>query len=465
MPRITRRFSLELTLPKGGQKLQLYWLIGASLLSLVSYHVLLYQTDRQDFLPVLLLFMVLSSVYLLVIQLESEPMLLWALGAAVLLRVSLLLAVPELSDDFYRFIWDGRLLSQGISPFIETPSKLMEDPEFSKLLINQQLYQGMNSRDYFTIYPPIAQWIFVIAAKLFPESIIGNLVVMRLFIMLAELGSIMLIMRILKEYRLSPHKVLIYAWNPLVIIELTGNLHFEAIMIFFLLLAIYFFQISKWRWSALAFAASVAAKLIPLIFLPLLIFRMPWKKVAGYWALCVLMVIGFFLTVWSPELTKSMTSSLSLYFQKFEFNASIYYLVREIGFAIKGFNIIQEAGKYLALTTLLFILGFSWYSHGSMPWPKAMLWALMVYLLMSTTVHPWYITPLVALAVFTDYRFPIAWSMLVMVSYAGYSVNGYTENIYLVIAEYSLLTLTLIWDLVSERNQLNKNGNNLVSTG
>jgi hypothetical protein len=160
-----------------------------------------------------------------------------------------------------------------------------------------------------------------------------------------------------------------------------------------------------------------------------------------------------------------MTSSLSLYFQKFEFNASIYYLVREIGFAVKGFNIIQEAGKYLALTTLLFILGFSWYSHGSMPWPKAMLWALMVYLLMSTTVHPWYITPLVALAVFTDYRFPIAWSMLVMVSYAGYSVNGYTENIYLVIAEYSLLTLTLIWDLVSERNQLNKNGNNLVSTG
>jgi hypothetical protein len=100
-----------------------------------------------------------------------------------------------------------------------------------------------------------------------------------------------------------------------------------------------------------------------------------------------------------------------------------------------------------------------------MSWPKAMLWALMVYLLMSTTVHPWYITPLVALAVFTDYRFPIAWSMLVMVSYAGYSVNGYTENIYLVIAEYSLLTLTLIWDLVSERNQLNKNGNYLVSTG
>jgi hypothetical protein len=462
IPWITRRFSLDLTLPKGGQKQQLYWLIAAFLLSLVSYHFLLYLTNRQDFLPVLLLFMVLSSVYLLLMRLEGEQILYWALGAAVLLRLSLLLAIPELSDDFYRFIWDGRLLSQGISPFTETPSKLMEDPKFSQLLINQQLYHGMNSRDYFTIYPPIAQWIFVIAAKLFPESIIGNLVVMRLFIILAELGSIMLIMRILKEHGLSANKVLVYAWNPLVVIELTGNLHFEAIMIFFLLLAIYCFQLNKWKWSAGALAASIATKLIPLIFLPLLIFRMPWKKVAGYWALCGIIVLAFFLTIWSPELAENMRSSLSLYFQKFEFNASIYYLVREIGFAVKGYNIIQEAGLYLALTTFLIILVFSWYSHVSMSWPKAMLWALMVYLLMSTTVHPWYITPLVALAVFTDYRFPIVWSILVIISYSGYSETGFTENIYLVIAEYSFLVVTLILDLIREHHQLNKNTPNLV---
>jgi len=450
-------------LPKGEQKQQLYWLIGAFLLSLFSYHVLFYQTARQDFFPVLFLFTVLSSVYLLVIRFGNEKILFWALAAAVLLRFSLLLAVPELSDDFYRFIWDGRLLSQGISPFTEIPSKLMEDPEFSELLINQQLYQGMNSRDYFTVYPPIAQWIFVIAARLFPESIIGNLIVMRLIIILSELGSILLIMRILRGYGLSTDKVLIYAWNPLVIIELTGNLHFEAIMVFFILLALYYFQKSQWRWSAMALAASIATKLVPLIFLPLLVLRMPWKKTIGYWALCTVMVVAFFLTIWSPELTENMGSSLSLYFQKFEFNASIYYLVREIGFALKGYNIIHEAGKYLALTTLLIILGFSWYSHGSMSLAKAMLWALTVYLLMSTTVHPWYITPLVALAVFTDYRFPIAWSMLVIVSYAGYTETGYTENINLVITEYVLLAISLIWDLLSERNQLNKNGVNLVS--
>ncbi len=461
-PWINRRFSLDLTLPKGGQHHQTYWLIAAFLLSLVSYHLLLYQTSRQNFLSVLLFFGVLSFIYWLVVRLNSEQILVWALAAAVLLRLSLLLAVPELSDDFYRFIWDGRLLSQGLSPFTETPSDLMKDPKFSQLLINQQLYQGMNSKDYFTIYPPIAQWIFVIGAKLFPESIIGNLVVIRLFIILAELGSIILMVRILKVYGLSANKALLYAWNPLVIIELTGNLHFEAIMIFFLLLAIYCFQINKWKWSAGALAASIAVKLIPLIFLPLLIFRMPWKRVIGYWVLCIILVIGFFLTIWSPELIENMRSSLSLYFQKFEFNASIYYLVREVGFAVKGYNIIQEAGKYLALITLLIIWLISWYTHGSFSWPKAMVYALMVYLLMSTTVHPWYITPLVALAVFTDYKSPLVWSILIIVSYSGYSETGFNENIYLVAAEYLLLVVAIIWDLIREHHQRNKNTPNLV---
>ena len=158
-----------------------------------------------------------------------------------------------------------------------------------------------------------------------------------------------------------------------------------------------------------------------------------------------------------------MQSSLSLYFQKFEFNASVYYLVREIGFAVKGYNIIQVAGSYLAVFTFLAILLFAYYSHRSMSWAKAMLWALVIYLFMATTVHPWYVTPLVALVVFTNYKFPVVWSMAVILSYAGYSQAGYTENIYLVIAEYTVVVFTMIWDLTRESDRLNRNGLNMVS--
>ena len=428
-------------------RIRIYWLIAATVFSLISYHLLLYQTPRHDPLTVFYYFIILSVVYLLVVRVTPWEHLHLALWMAILLRFSLLLAVPELSDDFFRFIWDGRLLNNGISPFASLPSKLMEDPAFNQLSINQQLFQGMNSPDYFTVYPPLSQWVFYLTAWIFPENILGNIMVMRLIIILCEGGTIWLLLKLLQKYRLDPNKALIYAWNPLVIVELTGNLHFEAIMIFLILLAIYLLKVGNWKWSAVSIAAGVAIKLIPLIFLPLLVFRMAWKRLLGYWALAGAIIVGLFLTIWSPELIDGMKSSLSLYFQSFEFNASIYYLIREAGFAVKGYNIIASAGKIMGLTTLITILVFAWYSHKRMSWPKAMIWVLTIYLLMSTTVHPWYVTPLVALAVFSDYKFPIAWSVLVMISYLGYTETGYQENLTLVAAEYLMILGVLLWDL------------------
>ncbi len=432
---------------ENGHRLRAYWLIGATLLSLACYFLLIYQTTRIEFDSILVYFLVLGLIYLLLLKVVNEGLLIWALASAVLLRISLLLAIPELSDDFYRFIWDGRLLNQGISPFAALPSDLMEDSGFNEDPMNQALFQGMNSPHYFTVYPPIAQWIFYLSSLIFPESLIGNLVFMRLLIITFEVGSIILCLEILKKSSLPSKKVLIYAWNPLVIIELTGNLHFEAAMIFFILLAIYLWQINHWKWSAAAMAAGVASKLIPLIFLPLLAFRAPLKRVLIYWVICGLVICLFFASIWSPELIEGMRSSLGLYFQKFEFNASIYYLVREMGFLIKGYNIIQTAGLYLGLISLSLILWLAWFSPNRLTWPQAMVWALAIYLLMSTTVHPWYITPLVAFAVFTDYRFPLAWSILVILSYAGYSESAYTENLWLVGTEYLFLGVALIMDL------------------
>ena len=432
---------------KSQERIRVYWLIAATVLSLISYHLLIYQTPRHDPLTVFYYFTILAVVYLAVVRTTVLPNLYLALWMAMLLRVSLLWAVPELSDDFFRFIWDGRLLTNGISPFASLPSKLMEDPAFSQLSINQQLFQGMNSPDYFTVYPPLSQWVFFLAARIFPENILGNIMVMRVIMVLCEGGSIWLLLKLLQEYRIDANKVLIYAWNPLVIVELSGNLHFEAIMIFLVLLAIYLFKAGRWKWSAVSIGAAVAVKLIPLIFLPLLVFRMSWRKLIGYWTLAGMVIVVLFFTIWSPELVNGMKSSLSLYFQNFEFNASIYYLIREVGFAVKGYNIIGSAGKILGLTTLVLILILSWHSHKWMTWPKAMIWALTIYLLLSTTVHPWYLTPLVALAAFSDYKFPIIWSILVIISYLGYTETGYQESLPLVAAEYIVVFGVLIWDL------------------
>src|SRR5690606_26282792 len=118
--------------------------------------------------------------------------------------------------------------------------------------------------------------------------------------------------------------------------------------------------------------------------------------------------------------------SLSLYFQKFEFNGSIYFLLREVGFWIAGFNLIYWMGKALAVFSILIIFRYAWIkrsSHQGIPY--LMMWTLLYYLLLATTVHPWYIAPLVFLSVFTTYKFPILWSALIFLTYFQYQTGQF----------------------------------------
>ena len=367
------------------------------------------------------------------------------LWAAIIFRLALLGAVPELSDDFYRFIWDGLLWNQGIPPYAFLPNSLIEQPELSGALF-PELYDGLNSPDYFTVYPALSQLVFVISTKLFPESIMGNIITMRLFLIAAEIGTLLLLPRLLERFQIKSKHALIYAWNPLVIIELTGNLHFEALMIFFLALTLWFWKKGTWWWSAVCLGLAVSTKLIPLIFLPLLWGKLPWKNLLSYYALTGITILICFLPWLNLELVMRLLGGLSLYFVKFEFNASVYYVIREIGFAVKGWNIIETAGKYLALTTFVAIMLLSWLSRKKITWPQAMMWGLLIYLMLTTTVHPWYITPLVFLSIFSDYRFALVWSFAVIVSYAGYSSQGYQENLVLTFAEYALVLGYLVWE-------------------
>jgi hypothetical protein len=93
----------------------------------------------------------------------------------------------------------------------------------------------MNSPDYYTVYPPVLQGVFGLAAPFASFSPLGGVVVLRLCILAGRRVSIRLLTQLLAAYGLPPGRVLLYALNPLVIVELTGNVHFEALMIFFLL--------------------------------------------------------------------------------------------------------------------------------------------------------------------------------------------------------------------------------------
>ncbi len=367
----------------------------------------------------------------------------------LLFRLVGVAALPTLSDDYFRFFWDGTLLLEAYNPYLYLPSTLIESPEAVKLGLDKVLFEALNSPDYYTVYPPFNQLIFAFSVWLAAHHIWWAVVAMRLVIFGAELMSLFFMYRLLKFYKLPTTYLLGYWLNPLVIVEAVGNLHFEGVMFAFVLMGIYFLQVKNNLYTAgFAFALAIVTKLIPLLMLPLLWRYLGFKK--GFLfciSTCVLVLLSF-LPFLSNALLSNLSSSIGLYFQKFEFNASIYYLLRSLGFWWYGYNIIATLGRVLSMLTLLGILGIAFYFPIKKPQdlPKALLWSLFFYYSLATTVHPWYVLMLVGLSVFTPYRFALLWSFTVLWSYAAYQNDDYDENLVWVGLEYSFVIVWLLWE-------------------
>ncbi len=406
--------------------------------SLGCYIWLGYFTVRTNFNQVVLLYFALFGLYFAALRLHLFGGG-WKrlLAAAILLRICLLFMIPNLSDDYFRFIWDGLFTAAGQNPYLVMPSTYMAGAQ-AVPGITDYLFQHLNSQQYYTVYPPVCQAIFGFSARVCGADIFWNVLMMRLFILLADLGTIMLLFKIARMLDFKPSSVAVYAFNPLVIMELTGNLHFEAVMLFFLALAVYLLAINRWPYSASSYGLSAGAKLVPLIFLPLLVRRLGWRRSLAYFAITGLVLILIFIPFMNLQLAANLASSLGLYFQKFEFNASVYYLARWLGYLLTGYNTIAILGVALPLFSLALIILIA--AREKKPaWETfftGMLLCGTAYYLLATTVHPWYIATLVLASAFSRYRYALIWSMLIVLSYSAYGSVPYTENLWLVVLEY-----------------------------
>jgi alpha-1,6-mannosyltransferase len=419
----------------------------------IEFEIIRYETSK-----LLIAFAALFLAYGWIIKfVKGEEVIFWVI-ASIAFRLTFLFALPNLSDDFYRFIWDGRLMAAGYHPFAELPRYYI-DHHLNISGIDWNLFSKLNSPGYFTIYPPVNQFVFWLSVKLSPHSIPGSVLVMRSLIIGAEIGSLFLILKILKHFELPSKNVLLYALNPLVIVELTGNLHFEAFLIFFLLISFWLLTAGNLIISAVTFALAICTKLFPVIFMPLLLSRLGVKKSIQFYLLTGLCCALFFIPLLSKEIISGFRESIGYYFQKFEFNASVYYLVREWGYWSYGYNIIQTVGWKLGLLSALVIVSYSiWdyytnskfrshdYKIKNASLFTAYLVVLSIYLAFSTIVHPWYIATLVAFSVFSSYQFALVWSALVVLTYAGYSEIGFQENLWLIAMEYIFVTGFLVYE-------------------
>ncbi len=314
------------------------------------------------------------------------------LVGAVVFRLLFIALPPSLSDDAYRYVWDGRVQQAGVNPYAHRPSDpalafLHEEPTGARL------YAELNSADYYSVYPPVSQAIFFVGAAFYDVYDGGwrvSYYVIKGILLLLELAGVLLLSRMA-----SARAPMLYAWNPLVLVEVAGQAHGEAALVFFLALALWAARRERGVLASVALAGAVGVKLYPVVLLPLLWRRFGWR---GIWPGAVALLVVA-LPYASMDAFQHVRASLELYVQLFEFNAGPYYAAKELLDLLTGADWSKQLGSLFGALFLAALPAF-YVLDARRRWPpaKAFFVVLGAFFLLSTTVHPWYLLAVLVLA-------------------------------------------------------------------
>lgn len=331
----------------------------------------------------------------------SPLALIWTI--AVLARLALLPLAPELSDDIYRYLWDGHVLASGINPYGYAPA------DEALASIRTPWHGEINHPEVPTIYPPLAQFLFAAVAMAGGGSILAAKVLWLGF----DLGCGLLLHRIAERTGRNPAPVLLwYLWSPLLIVETAWSAHFDAVGLF--LMAALILACSRGpgrdggaghatrRALSLGGAVSVgliraltrgallaAASLVkfaPAAALPALVRRHGWATLFAFAAVCA----AFYLPFASVG-TAALTEGLRTYGR--------HWLANEGAFAVIA-ALIRDPVHARAAATMLVLAVVAWVTWRRFAIERALLWIVGAGLLLSPTVHPWYtlwVLPMAAL--------------------------------------------------------------------
>jgi len=228
---------------------------------------------RRDTLGFELAFFSTFALYLLAVVVvlrlpraagPAWPALLLIFAIGVLFRLPLLTTWPTLSDDMFRYVWDGRVQANGLSPYRYPPSA----PEVAALHAGDQvIWPHINRQDAVTVYPPGAQIAFAGIWRLVGNNVTGYKAVF----VLAELVGGALLLLLLRALGQPLERVLIYLWSPLLVFEVAHAGHVDSLMLPLLIVAFYA-RVKNRPWLlGLALGAATLIKLFPLLLVPALL--------------------------------------------------------------------------------------------------------------------------------------------------------------------------------------------------
>jgi alpha-1,6-mannosyltransferase len=347
-------------------------------------------------------------VYLLVIfGLEHTPESrnsVWLLVAAgIIFRITLWPLVPTLSNDLYRYRWDGKAQLHGLNPYLAQP----DDPSLAPLWNTSDPYESrMPATDMPTIYPPLAEQVFKYTARYLPAT-----VAFKLPMELCDIIVMILLAVWLRSEGGRAYQLAIYAWNPLVIVEFAASGHSDALALAALVGAFVIIK-SRRTLSTLLLAAATLLKSFPILLFPLWLRRNGWPRSARAWLEGAAAGAFALICAWPYRAALHQIPITMATFERNwqDNNASLYTL-------LKIFSDSHEfaAGIGVGVTVGLAI----WTALRKIEPTRAAFLILGSILFFSPNAYPWYFTWVIP---FLCFNFNAAWLLLTILQFLSYKV-------------------------------------------
>ena len=332
-----------------------------------------------------ILFGIAHAAYLTVLWRSDAFSLRFVFAFGVLFRATLLLSDPSLSDDIYRYLWDGRVQAAGINPYRYAPnaSELAHLRESSSFL-------RVNHPDLPTIYPPLAQALFR-AGYGISSTVWG----IKALLVGLDLVAGWFLVGLLRVYALPPGRLLIYLWNPLLVVEVSGSGHIDMLGVAWMVFALFYLGMGGYGRAMGALACSVLSKFFAICLVPVFwrwicaagpgqpAFRR-LKALLNCRKLWPVLVFGGIVGVgYLPYagVGWQVFGSLPVYSEHWEFNALVFPALQHVLGSGMGARVCIVAlfGGAVLVTAL-----------GHWPPIRVGCWVTGAFLLLTPTLHPWY---------------------------------------------------------------------------
>jgi hypothetical protein len=334
---------------------------------------------------------------------------------------------PTTSDDYYRYLWEGKILLHGVNPYEKNPADSSLNYLHGKDLPSKVTFKTMTA-----IYPPAAQLIFAASYFISGESPVG----LKLIYFVCEFFTLLFLLKLFRLQKEDEHQIIFYAWLPLPIMEFFVNAHLDAAAVMFFVMFLYFAMKNNVIGSSLSFAFSFLIKLYPVFILPLLLKKFWFKKAILFYLIFFIVVVVFYFP-FLPH-NQPLTSSIFKYLSNWEFNGSVYQFINMFLHNGQTARLICTAG--LVVIVAVIALKYKNFLYGV----YAVLLAMIIF---TPTFYPWYMGWIAAVNPFV--QFTSVLSLLFTTNLTNVTPMGkvWQEYTWVLLLEYIPFFVLLGYDL------------------